>query len=638
MADNKPDSTAATAQSRAPSVAATRTWHAATESQAEEQFTIAPGATDVDRATPYRRKPGDPVYRPLNIFTLDPSISPLDGALAVLKVPYEALAPGPVGALFEVDNDDGFQRNQRVDLDDPRIVMNDGLPPTPSDPRFHQQMTYAVCSSVYAAFQTALGRHVMWSFPQSAGRAEGRLLIRPHGFQGNNAYYDKQAGALVFGYYRAPPRVTGRNLPDSWVFTCLSHDIVAHEVTHALLDALRANFTIPSNPDVLAFHEAFADLVAVFQHFTYQAVVERAIASSRGDLQLAPMLTDLAGQFSQTQPGAMTGQALRSAVDRRRAGEQPRQYGQDSEPHALGSVLVAAIFDAFVTVFERKTRRFIRLATGGSGLLPAGELPTQLVAILAEQAAHLASQFLTMCIRAIDYCPPVDLLFGEYLRALITADYALVPDDPWSYREALVDSFRAHGIHPIDVPNLSQDALLWRTPEEALPACAALDFAALRFRGDPSMPASAQEVQRQARELGMFITAPRRARLFGLMTQAEAAQAGIVASLPTIHSIRSTRRVGPQGQIVFDLVAEVTQHRTVQLDDGTRMRFHGGATIILDPDGCVRYVIAKGIHNAAREARQRAFVRSPEGRRVWTTTQQHAWPQAQLFRLLHATR
>jgi hypothetical protein len=42
------------------------------------------------------------------------------------------------------------------------------------------------------------------------------------------------------------------------VFTCLSQDIIAHEVTHALLDGMHRRFNEPSNLDVLAFHEAFA--------------------------------------------------------------------------------------------------------------------------------------------------------------------------------------------------------------------------------------------------------------------------------------------------------------------------------------------------------------------------------------------
>src|SRR6185295_15873780 len=180
-------------------------------------------------------------------------------------------------------------RNQRIDLDDPLIIMNDGIDPTPSDPRFHQQMVYAVASSVYAVFRTALGRHVTWSFAGDASRQRSRLLLRPHALKDEkNAFYDKSSSSIQFGYFRAGKQVVGRTLPRSWVFSCLSHDVVAHEVTHALLDGLRANFTIPTNPDVAAFHEAFADLTAVFQHFSYTEVLRTAIAKSRGHVRTAP--------------------------------------------------------------------------------------------------------------------------------------------------------------------------------------------------------------------------------------------------------------------------------------------------------------------------------------------------------------
>ena len=49
----------------------------------------------------------------------------------------------------------------------------------------------------------------------------------------------------------------------------------------------------------------------------------------------------------------------------------------------------------------------------------------------------MARQMLNICIRALDYCPPVDIL-GEYLRALITADRDLVPEDERSYRVAFI--------------------------------------------------------------------------------------------------------------------------------------------------------------------------------------------------------
>ena len=44
-------------------------------------------------------------------------------------------------------------------------------------------------------------------------------------------------------------------------------------------------FLMPTNVDVPAFHEGFADLVALFLHFTYADVVEQAIRQSRGALR-----------------------------------------------------------------------------------------------------------------------------------------------------------------------------------------------------------------------------------------------------------------------------------------------------------------------------------------------------------------
>ena len=68
---------------------------------------------------------------------------------------------------------------------------------------------------------------------------------------------------------------------------------------------------------------------------------------------------------------------------------------------------------------------------------------------------------LQMCIRAIDYCPPVGITFGDYLRAIITADYDLNPDDVAGYRLAFVESFRQWGIHPAGMRSMSVESLLW---------------------------------------------------------------------------------------------------------------------------------------------------------------------------------
>ena len=633
-----PEATAAVAQSRLGVSAVAAPEPAGASPGLDSAFRLGPGVERAVQARPYERKRDDPVYRPLRIFTLDPAASRFEGAVALVNVPYEPLEPGPCGALIEVDNYDSWQQAYypRVDLDDPKVLLQDGRTPSPSDPRFHQQMVYTVCSTVRAAFQRALGRHIAWGFDNPDGHAPGpaRLVLRPHAFQGRNAYYNRSGGEICFGYFRAEQKVTGRNPPFGFVFTCLSHDVVAHEVTHALLDGLRVHYINPSSPDILAFHEAFADLVALFQRFSYAQVVETAFRTARGQLEQARLLTDLARQFGDT-----TGlhQPLRSAIDvLDKDGMPVHRYQAGAEAHALGSVLVAAMFEAFLTVFKRKTARYICLATNGTAVLPAGDIPTELRGILAEEASQLANQFLTICIRAIDYCPPVDLQLGEFLRALITADYDLVPSDPWGYREALIDAFWRRELYPQHVPSLFEDALLWRPTRQPLPPIHQLTFAELKFAGDPGRPAGAGELRRQACALGELITQPAYMMEFGLAPQGHPDLHGDTVDLPCIESIRSTRRVGPDGQIVFDLVAEVTQRRTVRRQDGSpEFDYYGGATIILGPDGAIRYAISKNVLNQERYEQQRAFIHG-QGRAFWTAqrTGGKLVPQPQLFQLL----
>jgi hypothetical protein len=598
----------------------------AADTSGDDLFVISRRVSFPADARPHARRRDEPLYRRLRVYTLDPSTSRLDGAIAALNVPYEPLGPGPSGALFEVvDYDDTRQRHySAVDLEQPFVLMQDGRRPSPADPHFHQQMVYAVASRVYFTFKLALGRDLSWAFESP------RLRLRPHAFVGQNAYYSRSERELAFGYFRNDPNVGGRNLPGGTTFTCLSHDVVAHETTHALLDGLRASFTIATGPDVLAFHEALADLIAVFLHFQYPEVVKAAIKGCRGNLRQPSMLSDLAQQFGQT-TGA--GRALRYAIEELAPGAPAAGYDRTKHSHELGGVLVAAVYDAFVTVFERKVARALRLATNGSGLIREGELDLHLLDELAETARKLATNFLNICIRALDYCPSVDVQFGEYLRAVITADADLVPDDPWAYREALIDAFRRRRIFPSDVPNLSEESLRWESTATGL-SIPALHFRRLRFAGDPATAASRHELRRQARAVGRMLVKDDAARAaFGL---APSDASGV--DKPRVESIRSLRRVGPDSQVVFDLVAEITQSRMVPLSaGGPLIPFLGGATIIIGPEGNVRHAIYKRVMNERRLEEQREFV-GGVGNQFWDELNGTLSPKSTPFRLLHDRR
>jgi hypothetical protein len=619
---------------------------------AQQQYEISPRVALQAATRPYLRERGVPLVRPLRIYTLDPSVSRRVGGIATVEVPYEKLEEGPKGALFELDPAGAPAPlvARSLDLDDHYLLMSAGLAPSPADARFHMQMVYAVCSLTYAAFRRAMGRDVAWACGVPAGPDGAlRLRVRPFAFEDDNASYDRGDNGLAFGYFRAGPRPGGHTVPNGLTFTSLSHDVIAHETTHALLDALRSHFYEPVDPDVLGFHEGFADLVALLLHFTYKDVLQEALKESRGALTHAALLTGLAREFGLARgTEGKSVSAMRSAVDVEgilafdsdalvgRGKEGPREYGPGMEAHALGSVLVSAVFEAFATLFRRKTERLLRIAGVSPDKLGSIEPTPDLVSALAGIAREIASSFLNVCIRAIDYCPPVGLEIGEYLRALITADAEVVPDDEWCYREAFMRSFRRRGLFPRGVCFMTEDAVKWDSPAADI-EIPDLAFDKLRFVGEPGRAAGRRELERQAHALGRFVCEKKNAEALGLVAPGAPLPKGMdYVAPPRIESIRCARRVSPDRAIVFDLIAEVIQGGTVRRGRDL-FDFQGGCTLVVDPYGRVRYAVNKRADSEERQDRQHAAMKGPLAA-FWTRKRGRRVPSTGLLRAVHGRR
>jgi hypothetical protein len=103
--------------------------------------------------------------------------------------------------------------------------------------------------------------------------------------------------------------------------------------------------------------------------------------------------------------------------------------------------LVSAVFDAYFTTYLRRTADLFRIYRAGGGTVGT-DLPDALARLLAEEASRIAEQFFTLCVRALDYCPPVDITFGDFLRAVITSP----PSDRQGLRDAFMQAFRVRGI------------------------------------------------------------------------------------------------------------------------------------------------------------------------------------------------
>ena len=588
------------------------------------------------RMSDYTQPP--PTRRPLKVFAFDPMLGRRPGGRLTIDIPNELdLKPGPMGSRIQVIDYDGANNcfYTPINLNDTAILMQSGLEPTEADPRFHQQMVYAVAMKVLENFDTALGRKLKF-------RSNRPLRIFPHAFQGANAFYDPKLLAVLFGYFRADKKNPGPNIPGQVVFTCLSHDIIAHEMSHALVDRMRYYFREPSNRDVIAFHEGFSDIVAIFQHFSFPAILRDHIQETRGDLHSPNNLIKLASEFGYA---TGKGQALRSAVDSQ--GQNGERKPHDSnlyqtafEPHERGSILVAAVFDAFFKTYQQRIKDLIRISTGGTGELPKGDLHPDLVNRIAAEATRTAQSILRMCIRAFDYLPPVDITFGDYLRALITADYELAPSDEIGMRVTMAEAFQARGIYPYNATSLDPTALLCeRVEPHELPVLpinemgimqwvleGAQDFSrrvlTKDFSHEPSMadrekelrqgdvspdeeePQEGPNFERIRAELTRYVNKP-----------GVAVRLGLDPNCPIrVHGFHPVFRVNPNGQLLVELVAQFVQKdETLEKDFDTYggVPFRGGTTLIAAGDGTARYVISKPLVSSRlsrekqREAKER---------------------------------
>lgn len=614
-----------------------------------------------------------PAQRTLKVYAFDPSGGNYVDNIMSVKIKWEEdLKPGPVGSKIAVIDYDGANKlyYPPIDLNDPRILARGSMDPSESDPRFHQQMVYAVATETIERFEAALGRRIHWrradrsrisDNPRSSDKAGAkgisnsswrktddiwRLTLFPHAMVQANAFYSPQVKGILFGYFTATKTNQGRNLPGQRVFTCLSHDIIAHEVTHAILDGIRTYFIEPTNPDVLAFHEAFADLAALFSHFSHKEALRKTIQKTGGRLYQAELkpdvapsgtpvivaemasrntLIDLAQQFGEA---SGMNRGLRSALD-----VPPNSNAINTnvnDVHFRGSILVAAIFDAYFSTYLKRAEALFRIYRAGGGNNP--DLPGAMEELLAEQASATAAEFFQLCARAIDYCPPVDITFGDFLRALMTANVELKEEDGRAVRDSLMQAFRVRGIYPENAAFFSHDALCWprvaKWTSELLGALPPV----LASVVDPKTGVktltrpifgSANGMTREQKDIN--------GRVFRQYALDNAARLGFDDDpalppefKPYAPSFHSVFRTMTDGSLRTDMVVELVQTKRVPFDErmpsAGSFPFRGGVTLIIsapeidafgrDRESEVRYAIGKsltGPEAMRRAARQREY-------------------------------
>jgi hypothetical protein len=507
-----------------------------------------------------------------------------------IDIPNEVLLPGPRGHRVQVVD---FDSTANI-LYEPAQV-NDGLNATTEAPRdpfesvsddemlgspaFHAFMTYGVIMKTLARFEFALGRRVSWSFtgPQ--------IQVAPHAFADANAFYSPRSQGLFFGYF---PKGDGRGN----VFSCLSHEVVAHETTHALLDGLRQRYTDPSSPQQAGFHEGFADVVALLSILSSEEVSAKVIDLGLRD-NSSPMierrllsvqrLRDSAlfglAQEMGSEVSGIHGQALRRSVVLR-PDPQYLHTGACDEPHRCGEVLVAAVINAYLAVWVE------RLKDIGDQRLNRSRV--------VEEGAEIADRLLTMCIRALDYCPPTDLQFCDFASAALTADWELNPiDRKYGLRKTLLETFRAYGIEPSSGRKDGQEGA-WDPPRQGA------DSISYDRTHNEQLKTDVDEV-------------------FRFIWENQAALEINREAFSQVLSVRPCMRIGRDGFVLRETVVEFHQQLKLKalelgrlglaipagMPDNLEVTLYGGNALIFDEYGQLKYNVGNAIMDQRDKTRER---------------------------------
>jgi hypothetical protein len=511
------------------------------------------------------------------IVALDPSVIGPDGKIlmADIQIPNERLADGPRGYRVQVVDYDAtskilYKPAPYRETDNIKVPKN-----IVKDRAFHARNVYAIVMRVLARFERALGRRVGWSF------LGHQLSVAPHAFVDLNAFYSKDDRAILFGYY---PGANGT------VFTCLSHEVIAHETTHAILDGLRPNYTYPSSPDQAAFHEGFGDIVALLSVLSLREVVSAAldlkIPKSEELINVSRLtesalkggvLLGMALQVGEAMYGAH-GVALRRSIELAPSPSLARS-DQYKESHRRGELLAAAVLGAFLKLWKERIDMLGELEKGKVNRLG-----------VVDGAVETADRLLTIVIRALDYCPPTDLLFGDFLSAMLTADYELYPDDSrYGYRKALRDGFASFGFKPSAIsPLATAEPGLWSGPGDTPLLYSRTHHESMKYDRD---------------EVFRFIWENR----LGLNIDVDA--------YTKVEAVWPCYRIGSDGFFLRETVAVYSQQMRLeareltklnlkkpsQMPDDLQLTLYGGGALIFDESGRLKYHVTKSISNSKQQ-------------------------------------
>ncbi|MEM9555939.1 MAG: hypothetical protein AAGC60_16910 [Acidobacteriota bacterium] len=317
-----------------------------------------------------------------------------------------------------------------------------------------------------------LGRRVLWPF-------DGPLRVVPRAGWGDNARYAREHRGIRFQHFRS--RHPQAPTPAPVIYTSLSHDVIAHETTHAVLDAVAPDLYHAVSPQSIALHEAIADLAAFLLATRSRTLRSATLRATEGSIRDARAFSWIAEEFGRARDAEGRASSLRSLANDKTLDPDDASVDAQGRPNSLAAiahrpadahtvslVLSGALYGMMLAGYEATLRAEME-RTGRTSLSASGRA----LFIAGERIKRIA-------LRGLDYLPPGEILFVDFARALLAADTLAHPLD-----DAERESFIAELVRRRVVVDRDELALELATgDDEAVPGFVVDDIDALRDEDD----------------------------------------------------------------------------------------------------------------------------------------------------------
>lgn len=199
--------------------------------------------------------------------------------------------------------------------------------------------TFATVRQIINFYHRALRRlgrdksfHWQWG-------STGRLQINPRAGKDPSASYSRKNRSIAFFSFKRKGKMK---------HTARSFDIVAHEVGHAILDAIRPGYWSSWQLETCAIHESFADLTVILTTIAQPDLCKKILFFSKGNLHDKSFFSSVNGDF-----GASLGKPTKGFAA---ASNQMTMHDAGADIYSISCVFTATLYDIVADFFKAQRK------------------------------------------------------------------------------------------------------------------------------------------------------------------------------------------------------------------------------------------------------------------------------------------